>query len=110
MKSINKKPLVSNKNGSMEQVFRLTQLYKCTAPELIMGTCHIHNNEDDNRFEVKINGDANFKAQLWQWVTGNWNGKNGIACKVLFTDVTIEGLPCDGCVTSIEGFNAINLT
>lgn len=91
----------------MKQNFRLTQLYNRANPTNIMGTCHIHNNEDDNRFECTIKGDKNLKNQLWQFCEGSWNGNTGILCEVEFTDVNSRGLPTDGKIISVDGFNAI---
>lgn len=52
----------------------LVQLYKASEPEYIMGTCHIADKEDDDRFECKIKGDKQYKEQLWQYVKGQWDG------------------------------------
>lgn len=91
----------------MKENFKLTQLYKSSEKEFIKGTCHIHNSEDGHRFECSIKGDYNYKAQLWQWVNGNWNGIHGIECEVEFTNVNDVGLPNDGIITKIEDFLAI---
>lgn len=91
----------------MKQEFKLTQLYKSSEKEFVKGTCHIHNNEDGCRFECSIKGDRTMKAQLWQWVSGNWNGSQGIPCVVEFTDVNCNGVPTDGVIVSIEGFSTV---
>lgn len=84
----------------MKQKVLLTQLYKAPAPEYIMGTCHIADNEDDDRFECKIKGDKQYKEQLWQYVSGQWKG---MTCEIEFTDVNSRGIPIDALIIKIKG-------
>lgn len=87
----------------MKQIVLLTQLYKVPAPEYIMGTCHVADNEDDERFECKIEGDKQYKEQLWQYVTGQWKG---MTCEIEFNDVTEKGIPIDAVITQIKAEKA----
>lgn len=84
----------------MKDTFNLTQLYRSPEPELIMGTCIVANNPDD-RFECTIKGDSNLKKQLWQFVTGKWDG---LMAEVEFDDVHNNGIPKSGVILSIKGF------
>jgi len=84
----------------MKQTVLLTQIYKASAPEYIMGTCHIADDEDGDRFECKIKGDKQYKEQLWQYVKGQWKG---MSCEIEFSDVTDKGIPIDALITLIEG-------
>ena len=94
------------KENIMRDKFRLTQLYK-SGTEYVMGTVHIHNNEDGNRFECTIKGDNDLKDALWKFCENNWNGSIGIECEVNFTEVNgTTGLPTDGEIDWIKGFSA----
>lgn len=91
------------KEEIMRDKFRLTQLYK-SGTEYVMGTCHIHDNEDGDRFECTIKGDESLKDALWQFCENNWFGK-GHLVEVEFTDVNSSGLPKDGNIVWIYGFS-----
>lgn len=88
----------------MKTEAKITQLYKSPS-EFVMATCQLHGNEDDDRFECKIKGDNQYKAQLWQWVKGNW--KDGIDCEVEFSDIDSEGMPKDAIIVYIPSFTPI---
>lgn len=93
----------------MTQEVILTQLYKSSEKEFIKGTCHVNDGEDGDRFECSIQGDRNYKAQLWQWVNGNWNGRHGIPCTIQFSEVTDRGLPTDAVIIKIHNFDPIEI-
>jgi|GEM_PF-5678442 len=82
----------------MKQTVLLTQLYKTSAPEYIMATCHVADKEDGDRFECKIIGDKQYKEQLWQYVSGQWKG---LECEIEFKDVDSRGVPIDALITKV---------
>lgn len=87
----------------MKQTVLLVQLYKTSSPEYIMGTCHISDKEDDDRFECRIKGDKQYKEQLWHYVTGQWDG---MTAEIEFTDVNNRGIPIDAVIVEVKSKSA----
>jgi len=87
----------------MRETVNLTQLYRVSEPEVIMATCLI-SNDTDYRFECKIDMPIEHKKQLWQYVSGKWEGLKAI---VEFEDVFPHGAPINAIIKEVPGFMPI---